>query len=174
MTFLQNPAELSLLATNILSLQLVERHNIPLTKSMLAGGNEEGDLEGLLVQDLCMVLDISSGPGVPNENTYEAHEEEEGEPLSGTTRFGLKDAPAAGATGPEDSLELPFLDYDSVAVAKDNEVIAEDLIITASPEMIQSQNEVGGSRVGQPSEIVVSGGFQVMHFCENGMTTSLS
>ena len=140
---------------------------------MLAGGNEEGDLEGLLVQDLCMVLDISSGPGIPNENTYEAHEEEEGELLSGTTHFGLKDAPAAGATGPEDSLELPFLDYDSVAVAKDNEVIAEDLIITASPEMIQSQNEVGGSRVGQPSEIVVSGGFQVMHFCENGMIEHL-
>ena len=139
---------------------------------MLAGGNEEGDLEGLLVQDLCMVLDISSGPGIPNENSNEV-QEEEGKPLSGTTRFGLKDAPAAGATGPEDSLELPFLDYDSVvAVAQDNEVIAEDLIITASPEMIQSQNEVGGSRVGQPSEIVVSGGFQVVHFCEKGRTTS--
>ena len=52
---------------------------------------------------------------------------------------------------PEDSLELPFLsDPEEV-----NDVISDDLIITASPEMIRQHGQKN-----QPSEIVVSGGFQ--------------
>ena len=110
--------------------ELVAKHNIPLTKSMMAGGNEEGDLEGLLIQDRCMVLSMSIDDEFGDSSSQFHHRK---------------------AEKPEESLELPFLDRSSEEV---NDVIDDDLIITASPEMIRQGQQ------NQPSEIVVSGGFQ--------------